>query len=96
MSETEEREFKKLAAQSTPNLLFQLIAEQNEKLDQLAAQFGGIHADQHRYIESLIAREEKRAKFRDAVIEKTLASLVWSGVVAIAIACWSYVKDHLK
>jgi len=76
--------------------LYDLLSRQDEKLDRLAEQFGGIHAEQHSYIAKLIAREERRMAFREAVIEKTTASLVWSMLVGLAIASWTYLKEHLK
>jgi hypothetical protein len=54
------------------------------------------HNRHHEFIEALIEDHHSRMQFRKGVIEKTVASLVWSILVAIAVASWSYVKDHLK
>ncbi len=51
------------------------------------------HRDAH---EAWIEREKKRAALRDAIIEKSLASLVWMGLVALGIAVWHYLGDHLR
>jgi len=40
------------------------------------------------YLDMLIERENKRAELRKAIIEKTLASLIWSGIVALGYAIW--------
>lgn len=48
------------------------------------------------YHETLMKEMERRVRFRDAIIEKSLAGLVWSGLVAMGAAIWTYVKDHMK
>ncbi len=42
----------------------------------------------------LIHRETQRAKFRTAVIEKTLLGLVWAGVLAIGVIAREYMVAH--
>lgn len=91
----DDEDFAKECSQTTPNLLFQLIADQNEKLDKVNKRLDGL-TPQLEFVNRLIAREDKRAAFRDAVIEKTTASLVWAIVVGLGLAIWQYVKDHLK
>jgi len=54
------------------------------------------HDKHHDYIDVVMAREAERTAVRRAVIEKSLAGLVWSGVVALGAAVWAYMKDHLK
>ena len=54
------------------------------------------HEDEHQYIRLAMAREEKRSKLYDAIIEKSLASLVWSCLVGLGFAIWTYLKDHIK
>ena len=51
------------------------------------------HRDAH---QAWIERERKRAALRDAIIEKSLASLVWMGLVALGIAVWHYLGDHFR
>jgi len=48
------------------------------------------HRKQHEYLDALIQKEKDRAAFRQAVIEKTLASLVWSALVGLAYAIGHY------
>lgn len=50
----------------------------------------------HQYLQILMAREAKRQKLWDAIIEKTLAGLVYSMLVTVLGAMWFYVKDHWK
>lgn len=48
------------------------------------------------YHEKVMRALERKEKFRDAVIEKTFAGLVWSMLIGVGAALWQYVKDHLK
>lgn len=48
------------------------------------------------YHDAVIKELERKARFRDAVIEKSLAGLVWMGLVGIGTAVLAYLKDHLK
>lgn len=52
-----------------------------------------LHEAHHRYIETLIAKEEQRIKFRQAIIEKTIAALLWSVIVFIGYAVLAYLKQ---
>ena len=55
-----------------------------------------IHSEEHTFIRMLIKREEKKIALWDAVIEKTLSSLVWGALVGLGIACWAYLKGAIK
>jgi hypothetical protein len=55
-----------------------------------------IHADHHKYIETLIKKEEQRIAFRQAVIEKTVSSLLWSGLTGIGFLLWQSLKVYIK
>lgn len=50
----------------------------------------------HQYLDVLMAREAKRAKLWDAIIEKTLSGLVYSMVVACFVGLVAWVKEHFK
>jgi len=54
------------------------------------------HDLHHEYIKRALEREDRRAKLHQAIIEKTLSSLVWSTLVGIAWLVWNSVKDHWK
>ena len=54
------------------------------------------HREGHEYLDMLMIREAKRSKLWDAIIEKTISSLLYSALVGIVIAIGSYFKDHYK
>ena len=62
------------------------------KLDRLI-RFADTHEPMMKVI---IERELSRKKLRDAVIEKTLAGLVWAGIVFLAMAVWHWLKTNLS
>jgi predicted transcriptional regulator len=39
---------------------------------------------------------DERIKLRAAVIEKTIGGAIWAAVVFLAIAVWSYIREHIK
>jgi hypothetical protein len=54
------------------------------------------HEEEHQYIRLAMAREAKREKLYDAIIEKSIAGLAWAFLVAVGSSVWMYIKDHLK
>ena len=58
-----------------------------EKLDE---DFWKKHDSHHEYVEILIAKEAKKLKLWDAIIEKTITSLIWSAIVFVAYAIWNF------
>lgn len=54
------------------------------------------HEEEHQYIRLAMAREAKREKLYDAIIEKSIAGLAWALLVAVGSSVWMYIKDHLK
>lgn len=50
----------------------------------------------HLYLEALMTREAKKAKLWDAIIEHSLASLVYSMLIAIVVSMGAYMKEHWK
>lgn len=74
--------------------------EQLERLEKLCNRFvdaipGDDPEGHRRYHELVIQREEDRAAIRKAVIEKSLAALVWSALVALGSSIWLYIQHHL-
>lgn len=55
-----------------------------------------MHHQQHEFLSILIEREKQKIAFRKAVIEKTIGSLIWSGIAGLGIVIWTGLKDHLK
>lgn len=87
----------------TEKAFFDILEEQSKqlaKLEQLCEGFskaipGDDPIGHRKYHELVIAREEKRAAFMQAIIEKSVLALLWSGIVAIGTACIFYVQHKL-
>jgi hypothetical protein len=47
------------------------------------------------FVDMLIAREVKRDKVKDAIIEKTLSALIWSALVFVGMAVWGVIKVNI-
>ena len=47
-------------------------------------------------LEMLIEREKERAAMRKAVIEKTLAGLIWAGIVGLLSLAWNGLHVELR
>lgn len=47
-------------------------------------------ASHRRYHEELIEQNRDRKRLIAAVKEKTIAGLVWAGMIALGLACWKY------
>ncbi|MES2346598.1 MAG: hypothetical protein V4641_03415 [Pseudomonadota bacterium] len=55
-----------------------------------------LHEKHHQYLDAILAREATRAKRWEAVIEKSLAGLVWAAIAWIGAMAVAYFKDHWK
>lgn len=64
--------------------------------DHLAALDPADHRRQHDFLAVLMERESRRAARDQAIIEKTLAGLVWAAVVGLGLAIWEYLRNHLR
>jgi hemerythrin len=122
MHQADEKEFHERMAMTTLNLLYQLITDLNQKMDDmidehrstkemledhmkgedhLLAEFknafpNGDPVSHKNYHETVMEEMATRKKWRDAVIEKSLAGLIWASLAAVGTACWAYIKDHIK
>lgn len=70
----------------------QLIAE-------IAAAIGSARSnelteEERQWVRLAIAAEARKIKFRDAVIEKTITGLVWSGILGIAYVFLDFFRNH--
>lgn len=70
----------------------QLIAE-------IAAAIGSSRSneltdEERQWVRLAIAAEARKIKFRDAVIEKTITGLVWSGVLGIGYVFLDFFRNH--
>ena len=54
------------------------------------------HNKEHDFIGALMEREARRAAVQQAIIEKSLAGLVWSAMVGLGLAVWQYLNDHIR
>ena len=48
------------------------------------------------WVRMAIKAEAERAELRKAIIEKSLASLVWMALCGVGVLVWSGLKDHIK
>jgi len=53
-----------------------------------------LSAEERRWVRLAIARQEQSIKFREAVITKTLAGLVWAAIVGIGYLLLDFAKNH--
>lgn len=49
-----------------------------------------------RYHQIMIEQLEERRRLRRAVVEKTIAGLVWGALIGLGIAVWQYLRTMLK
>jgi len=72
------------------------LASLEELMVKFATAIPGGDAEGHRmYHELVIKREQKKLARTEAIIEKSLAGLVWSGLVAVGSAIWYYIQHKL-
>lgn len=57
---------------------------------------GGDHVGHCRYHALMIEQIEWKKRLWRAVMEKTVAGLVWGTLAAIALAVWQYIKTQLR
>lgn len=55
-----------------------------------------VHEKHHEYIAALIERENQKVRFRQAIIEKSLVSLVWTAIIWTGSIFLEYFKSHWK
>lgn len=67
--------------------------EEDYRAELMSAYPDGDANAHRRYHEALIAREQERSALRRAIIEKSLASLVWALIVGIGIAVLDYIRN---
>lgn len=49
--------------------------------------------DEHRWVKLAIQAEADKIRFRKAVIEKTLAGLIWLAIIGVGSALWQLVYE---
>lgn len=73
----------------------QNLPELARELVEAAIKEHSLTDDERRWVRLAIAREARREAFQRAVIEKTLASLIWTGLAVLGYALWEYIKLKL-
>jgi hypothetical protein len=56
----------------------------------------GDHEGHRRAHEVMMEELHERRRLRQAVVEKSVAGLVWAIMVALGIAVWQYIKREIK
>ncbi len=75
-------------------ILEEHVRRQNDRWSKIEGGFAGKDFEGHRlYHELIIRREQRKERLQMAVIEKTLSSIVWSTLVAMALAVWHYMLN---
>ena len=75
----------------TPEERKQLICEIVEVINSTKPQLSD---EETQWVRLAIEAESRKIRFRDAVIEKTLGSLVWSAIVGFGYLVIDYLKNR--
>ena len=59
-----------------------------------SAQLEELTDEERQWVRLAIAAEARKIKFRDAVIEKSLAGLVWMGLSGVVYVFVDFLKNH--
>ena len=76
----------------TPEDRAQLVAEITLALQQTPRQ--ELTPDELQWVRLAIEAEARKIKFRDAVIEKSLAGLVWAAICGAGYILLDFAKNH--
>ena len=76
----------------SPEERAQLIADIATALK--SAQQEELTDEERQWVRLAIAAEARKIKFRDAVIEKSLAGLVWMGLSGVVYVFVDFLKNH--
>lgn len=71
--------------------------ERNEFITELVLQFKNVNSltdDEQRWVRMAIEKEAQSIALRQAIIEKTLTSLIWMLVVGIGYVFLDFAKQH--
>ena len=61
-----------------------------------AMQVSVLDEDERAWVRMAIEREARREKVHQAIIEKSLAGLVWALIAAVGTGAWHLIKSYLK
>jgi len=71
--------------------------ERNEFITELVLQFKNVNSltdDEQRWVRMAIEKEAQSIALRQAIIEKTLTSLIWMLIVGIGYVFLDFAKQH--
>jgi hypothetical protein len=77
----------------------ELLHRQNELLDRMDKvistyeSHSEAHSEEHQWVKLAIKKEAQSIAVRQAIIEKSLASLVWAGMCFIGLLIWNYIQN---
>jgi len=57
---------------------------------------GADHVGHCRYHDLMIEGIDAKKRLREAIMQKTIAGLVWGAMIGLGLAVWQYVKSLLK
>jgi len=57
---------------------------------------GGDHVGHCRYHDLMIEGIDAKKRLREAIVQKTIAGLVWGAMIGLGLAVWQYLKSLLK
>lgn len=60
----------------------------------LKSKTNDLNDDERQWVRLAIEAEARKIKFRDAVIEKSLSSLIWAGIVGFGYIFIDFLKNH--
>ena len=55
---------------------------------------GILTEDERRWVRLAIQRQEQSIRLRQAIIEKTLAGLIWAGILGLGAVVLEYLRAH--
>ena len=76
----------------TPDERTELVQELAQAI--ACAQHPQLTDEELQWVRLAIAAEARKIKFRDAVIEKTLAGLIWSAFIGLGYLILDFLKNH--
>ena len=78
----------------TPEDRAHLVAEIAQAIRDAELMPASLTEDEQRWVRLAIQAEAQRAELRQAIIEKSITSLVWSGIAGLGYILLSYATSH--
>ncbi len=84
---------------STPDDLLSRQLALLDRMDKVIATYEAHsveHSEEHQWVKLAIKKEAQSIAVRQAIIEKSLASLVWAGLCFIGLLVWNYISNPAR